>query len=215
MPDVFIFLRRLFSFHKYPRYLMDLYVTFVLQKIWRWQGIVLGNHIIWNGKPIITKIKDSSITIGEGCRICSDSTQTALGVNHPVILRTLQPGAELKIGSGVRMGGATVCAAKQVIIGDRCVIGANATIVDTDFHSLDPVLRSSSGDHSSAYHQPVLIGKDVFIGGNSIILKGVQIGDRVIIGAGSIVTKSVPEGATVAGNPARLIGKALSAENSG
>jgi acetyltransferase-like isoleucine patch superfamily enzyme len=201
-----VFLRRLFSFHKYPRYIVDVYVNLILQRIWRFQGIRLGNGIYWYGKPILSMTKGSSITIGEGCRICSDSSQTALGVNHPTILRTLHPGAKLQIGSDVRLSGTTICAADCVIIGDRCVIGSNVTIVDTDFHSLDPIIRSSINyDGKSSCYKPVLIGNDVFIGGSSIILKGVTIGDRVIIGAGSVVTRSVPEGGLIAGNPAHPI----------
>jgi acetyltransferase-like isoleucine patch superfamily enzyme len=206
MSSFLVFLRRLFSFHKYPRYLTDVYVNLILQRFWRFQGIVLGKDIVWYGKPILSMIKESSMAIGEGCRICSDASQTALGVNHPVILRTLRPGARLQIGSGVRMSGTTVCAAESVIIGDRCVIGSNVTIVDTDFHSLDPTVRSSLDDDSKfACHKPVQIGNDVFIGGSSIILKGVKIGDRVVIGAGSVVTSSVPDGVVIAGNPAHLI----------
>lgn len=194
--------RRLISFHKYPRYLVDIYIHVVLQRLWRFHGIILGKGIIWYGKPILSKVNGSSITIGEGCRICSRSNQTALGVNHPVILRTLQPGAKLEIGSGVRMSGTTICAAKCVTIGNRCVIGANVTIVDTDFHSLDPIIRSSLKDDMFASNKPVLLGDDVFIGGNSMILKGVKIGNGSIIGAGSIVSRSIPENTIVAGNPA-------------
>ncbi len=46
-----------------------------------------------------------------------------------------------------------------------------------------------------------------FIGLRSTILPGVRIGPRAIVGAGSVVTKDVPEGAVVAGNPARVIGR--------
>lgn len=52
---------------------------------------------------------------------------------------------------------------------------------------------------------PTIIGNDVWIGMNAIILSGVNIGDGSIIGAGSIVTKDVPPYAIVAGNPARII----------
>lgn len=52
----------------------------------------------------------------------------------------------------------------------------------------------------------VVIGNNVFIGVNSIIMPGVQIEDNVIIAAGSIVTKSVPSGVIVGGNPAKIIG---------
>ena len=51
----------------------------------------------------------------------------------------------------------------------------------------------------------VIIGSDVWIGANSVILDGVTICDGAVIGAGSVVTKDVPERAIVAGNPARII----------
>ena len=51
----------------------------------------------------------------------------------------------------------------------------------------------------------VTIGNNVFIGMNSVILKGVTIGNNVIIGAGSLVNKDVPDNCVVAGNPARVI----------
>ena len=51
----------------------------------------------------------------------------------------------------------------------------------------------------------VTIGNNVFIGMNSVILKGVSIGDNVIIGAGSIITKDIESNSVVAGNPAKVI----------
>ena len=54
---------------------------------------------------------------------------------------------------------------------------------------------------------PIIVGDDVFVGANSIILKGVIIGARVIIGAGSVVTKNIPSDEIWAGNPAKFIRK--------
>ena len=51
----------------------------------------------------------------------------------------------------------------------------------------------------------VKIGNNVFIGFNTIIMKGVTIGNNVIIGAGSIVTKNIEDNSVVCGNPARKI----------
>jgi len=50
---------------------------------------------------------------------------------------------------------------------------------------------------------PVRIEDNVYVGANSIILKGVTIGRNAVIGAGSVVTKDVAEYVIVAGNPAK------------
>ncbi len=50
-----------------------------------------------------------------------------------------------------------------------------------------------------------VIGENCFIGGNSMILPGVEIGNNCIVAAGAVVTKSVPDRCIVAGNPAKII----------
>ena len=52
---------------------------------------------------------------------------------------------------------------------------------------------------------PVKIGNHVFIGMNSIILRGVTIGDHVIIAAGSVVNRNCESNSIYAGNPAQRI----------
>lgn len=54
-------------------------------------------------------------------------------------------------------------------------------------------------------HTETKIGKNCFIGMNSIILPGLEIEDQSIVGAGSVVTKDVPPNTVVAGNPAKII----------
>jgi virginiamycin A acetyltransferase len=61
-------------------------------------------------------------------------------------------------------------------------------------------------DHDLVPRTRLVVGNDVWIGCNAIILPAVrQIGDGAVIGAGSIVTKDVPDFAVVAGNPATII----------
>lgn len=53
--------------------------------------------------------------------------------------------------------------------------------------------------------KPIEIGKDCFIGANSIILKGTVIGDGCVIGAGSVVCGKFEPNTVIAGNPAKVI----------
>ena len=67
------------------------------------------------------------------------------------------------------------------------------------------IRRNPKLDHKSPKSSEIIIEDDVFIGLNSMILKGVTIGARSIVGAGSVVTKSVPCDSIVCGNPSRVI----------
>jgi len=53
--------------------------------------------------------------------------------------------------------------------------------------------------------KPIILGDNVYIGNNAIILPGVVIGDNVIVGAGAVVTKDVPSNSVVVGVPAKII----------
>jgi acetyltransferase-like isoleucine patch superfamily enzyme len=88
-----------------------------------------------------------------------------------------------------------------ITIGENTLIGSSCEIVDSDFHDLHPLKRSGGQVKTAA----VIIGKNVFIGSNVKILKGVSIGDNSIIANGSIVTKSIPGSVIVAGIPAKFI----------
>ena len=50
-----------------------------------------------------------------------------------------------------------------------------------------------------------IIGNNVFLGVNSVVLPGVKIGSNVVIGAGCVVTKDIPDNSVVAGNPGKVI----------
>jgi acetyltransferase-like isoleucine patch superfamily enzyme len=118
-------------------------------------------------------------------------------------LATIEKDAVLEVGSDFAMSGGSICVAQRVTIGDRVAIGANCTIVDTDFHPLDTDARQATPEVGKT--APVVIGDDAFIGMSCLILKGVTIGRGSVIGAGSVVTRSVPPGVIAAGNPARIV----------
>jgi acetyltransferase-like isoleucine patch superfamily enzyme len=101
------------------------------------------------------------------------------------------------------MTGGAIVVDQSVTIGDYVAIGANCTIVDTDFHPLGPYHRRQ--DPVDAATAPIVIEDHVFIGMQSVVLKGVTIGAGSVIGACSVVTRDIPSGVIAAGNPARVI----------
>lgn len=111
-------------------------------------------------------------------------------------------GTNIHLGDGVFLNfNCVILDVVEVTIGDRTQIGPAVQIYAAD-HPRDAATRRSGLE----FGRPVRIGSDVWIGGGSIILPGVTIGDGAVVGAGSVVTRDVPAGATVAGNPARVIG---------
>jgi acetyltransferase-like isoleucine patch superfamily enzyme len=177
----------------------------VAVSVLRAQGIEMGAGVRLLGWPIITRAESSRIQIGARSRLVSRSDRTALGVNHPVVLRTLLPGALIEIGDNVGISGGSICAAVHVTIGNGTMLGANVVVADTDFHPLDSRERWSEGVPAPAAEHAVVIGRNVFVGTGAIILKGALIGDDTVIGAGSVVSGSIPPGVVAAGNPARVL----------
>lgn len=53
--------------------------------------------------------------------------------------------------------------------------------------------------------KPIVIGDNVYIGNNVLLLPGVTIGNNVIIGAGAVVSRSIPDNSVAVGVPARVI----------
>ncbi len=78
----------------------------------------------------------------------------------------------------------------RAIIGKHCHVGAGAVIAGI----LEPPGKV-----------PVVIGNNVLIGANAVVLEGVKVGNDAVVAAGAVVTKNVPENAVVAGIPAKLI----------
>lgn len=166
-------------------------------------GVAIGEKCTFYGLPVFSRYPGSTIIIGNRVVLCSDPRYTALGVNHPVILRTLRKGAQIIIDDECGLSGTTVCAAVSVTIGKQGLIGANVSIFDTDFHAIASENRRFCNDPAKIASQPVKIGNNVFIGVNSLICKGVAIGENSVIGAGSVVVKNVEASRIYAGNPAK------------
>jgi acetyltransferase-like isoleucine patch superfamily enzyme len=138
--------------------------------------IVIGNHVTFGGKPDF---------------MFGNRADT-------------QP--ELIIGDHTFIGHQCLFAvSRSVTIGKHCLLAEGVRVADYDGHPIDSERRRRGEPTPPEGIRPVVIGDDVWIGANAIILKGVRIGDRAIIGAGAIVTRNVESDTVVAGNPARVV----------
>lgn len=90
---------------------------------------------------------------------------------------------------------------KGVHIGEFSYVAFNARIL--------------THDRTRGLYLHTYIGRNCFIGGESIILPGVKIGNNCVIGAGSVVVKDVPDCSIVAGNPGKVIRSDIEVERYG
>ncbi len=123
----------------------------------------------------------------------------------------IHPTASLRCGRNIYLG-------KNSHINQFCCIwaSANSRIILGDNLLMGPGAKMFSSNHRTDLGIPmnlqpweerdILVGNDVWIGANAVILAGVAVGDRAIVAAGAVVTRDVPPNTIVGGVPARIIG---------
>lgn len=96
----------------------------------------------------------------------------------------------LEIGNNVGLNSNCIIAChKSIVISDGVEVGPNVCIYDHDH-----VFRCEGGIKAGKFAcEDVYIGRNTWIGANTIILKGVHIGENCVIAAGSVVNKDVPD----------------------
>jgi len=132
--------------------------------------------------------KNAAIAVGRKVQLHRDVKLSAWGTEcHSQII----------IGDNTHIGDRTeIHAGKLVEIGSGCNIAWDVCIMDRDYHKFNSPTEEI---------KPVRICDNVWIGCNSIILKGITVGEGAVIAAGSIVTKDVAPRTLVGGNPARVL----------
>jgi UDP-2-acetamido-3-amino-2,3-dideoxy-glucuronate N-acetyltransferase len=117
--------------------------------------------------------------IGKDCNICA----------HGFIENDVVIGDRVTLKSGVYLW-------DGIRLEDDVFVGPNATFTN------DRVPRSRQ--HPKSFPQTI-VRRGASIGASATLLPGVEIGEGAMVGAGAVVTKNVPAGATVVGNPARIL----------
>ena len=163
-----------------------------------------GDNLVLKGVPVIFNQKGAILTIGDNCTIVSSFLSNLVGLYQRTIIVTRLPGAKIHIGNNVGMSGVTIYARKSIKIGDNTLIGGNTKIIDNDFHPIGAEDRIKD-NKEKIVAKPIVIGKNCFIGCNSIILKGTVLGDNCVVGAGTVVSGEFPANSVIVGNPAKVI----------
>ena len=91
-----------------------------------------------------------------------------------------------------------------VTIGSHVILAQGITVTALNHNFED---KNKRIDEQGVSTKPVVIGDDVWIGANAVILPGVTIGKHAVVAAGAVVTTDVPENTVVGGVPAKVIKK--------
>lgn len=165
------------------------------------KNVRCGQNLRIMGK--ISVIGPGKITIGDNFMMTSGEHINPISANVQGAFFTDTPDAQIIIGNNVGMSSTRMWIHDKLTIGDNVKIGGGVLLIDTDCHPMDYNVRRISNEGTKS--APIVIEDDVWIGAQSIVLKGVTIGARSIIGAGSVVTKDIPADCVAAGNQCRVI----------
>lgn len=168
----------------------------------RLNGVKCGKGLCLFGVPVIYRYKNARLEIGDNCKIKSSFFSNLIGLYQRTVI-IARENAELIIGNNVGMSGVTIYALEKIEIGNNSIIGANVKILDNDFHPVEPTARLKN--EKLIGKKEIIIKENVFIGCNSIILKGTVLGNNCVVGAGSVVCGSFSDNSVIAGNPAKVI----------
>lgn len=159
------------------------------------QGINFGKNVSFRGMAILFRSPGTLISIGDNCTFNSNSRFNFRGINHCCILQTAKEGS-IEIGKNCGFSGVSIVSSIGVKIGNNVLCGTNVMIGDRNDHEdIYPWFKPTR----------IEIGNNVWIGMNSVIMKGVTIGNNVIIGSNSLVTKDIPPNVIAVGSPCKPI----------
>ena len=106
----------------------------------------------------------------------------------------------IEMGDCVLMSpGSRLSASDEIVIGDGVMMANGVYVTDSDWHTIYD--RTERDERVT----PVHIGKNVWLGDHSTVLKGVTIGENSVVAARAVVSRDVPANVVVAGSPAKVV----------
>lgn len=165
--------------------------------------VSLGRNVTVIDSIIIDLRKNAKLNLGKNILIRSRNR----GYHGSMNTRTkimIDSNGLISIGSDTRLYGCCIHASKLITIGERCLIASNVQIFDRNGHD---VSLSNPSDRIKTFgkSKSIIIGNDVWLGTNCVILPGTIIGDGSVVMANSVVKGSFPNQSIIAGVPARAI----------
>jgi len=168
-------------------------------RIWcRCFGAEVHPTALIHGFPRIVLKPGATIRIGSGVTINAAGWAKAHNDGRRTVLYA-GPSALIDLHENCGISSSRIIAYEKITIGESSLIGAGSLICDSDMHEI-PL-----GSENPVRISPISIGKAVFLGANTTVLKGAEIGDHTVIGASSVVTGKITAGSIAAGNPARIV----------
>ena len=146
-----------------------------------------------------------SITVGEYAYINRYAWIEAV---HSFGNQTFHP--TILIGRGLATSDCLhITSINRIEIGDNCLFGSSVFISDHNHGSYKGEVHSHPDEppvqRKLISHGPVIIGSNVWLGDNVVVVGPVRIGNGVVVGANSVISRDIPDCVMVAGIPARIL----------
>lgn len=184
------------------------FIVFFLKVFDRIRGCALASIIGWSGSYIGVGSKiigTRAIQVGYGAYINRYAWIEAVHIFKGCTFRPY-----ISLGKGFAASDRLhISCINEVRIGDFCLFGSGVYIADHN-HGIYSGENQSNPADSPISRQllatgAVVIGSNVWLGDNVVIVGPVTIGDGVVIGANSVVTRDIPENVIAVGSPARIV----------
>jgi len=147
----------------------------------------VGSALKIRGNVRLSASPEGTVTIGDNVELVGTLGRSTF----------FKIGGTLEIADEVFVNrGCEIYATTNVTLGYDATLAPGIVIRDSDMHAVDG---------GTVQRGAVEIGSGAWIGGRSIVLKGVTVGKNAVVGAGSVVTDDVPPETVVAGNPAEVV----------